>query len=141
MTLVFLFVSAVVFCLIVVRQRDVQNREAGMRWAREIQGSLQKILDERKFLPQKLPAGQELEQASPFVPYPQPAEVSRLELAEQPFLLIAGPRRGLILPGQDGYACVMYDSGKVEAVWLSVPEAQAAQKRRQQLLAGPAENG
>jgi len=141
LTAIFLVVSAIVFCLIVVRQRDLHNKKVGMRWAKRVEVGLQKILDERKFLPQKLPDGLELEHRTALVPYPRSDEVSRLELAEQPFLVIAGPRRGLILPGQDGCACVMFDAGRVQAAWLSVPEVQAAQKRREQLLAGPPEKG
>lgn len=127
--------------MIVVRQRDMRSKDASLQWAKRVEVSLQKILDERKFLPQKFPGGLEIDQGVPLVPYPQPAEVSQLESSDQPFLVIAGPRKGLILPGQDGCACVMFDSGKVKAAWLSMAEFQAAQQRRQQLVGGAAENG
>ncbi|HNO78660.1 MAG TPA: hypothetical protein PKN33_11420 [Phycisphaerae bacterium] len=140
-TVLFLIVSAIVYCLVVVQQRDTRTKDEGMRWAKGVAADLQKILDERKFLPQKFPDGHEIENGTPFVPYPSPEEVSRLELEEQPFLVVSGPRKGLIMPGRDGCACVMFDAGKVTAAWLSVPEVKAAQQRRQQLLAGSTDQG
>ncbi|GJM24147.1 MAG: hypothetical protein DHS20C16_05620 [Phycisphaerae bacterium] len=141
LTAIFLVVSAIVFCLIVVRQRDMRSKDASLQWAKRVEASLQKILDERKFLPQRLPDGLDLDHGAAQVSYPQATQVSRLELSEQPFLVIAGPRKGLIMPGQDGCAGVMYDAGKVEAIWLSVAELEAARERRQKLMAGPTESG
>ncbi len=141
LTALFLIVSAIVFCLIVVRQRDARSRDSSMQWAQRVEASLQKILDERTFLPQKLPEGLKIEKGVALAPYPQPNEVSRLESSEQPFLVIAGPRKGLIMPNQDGCACVMFDDGKVKAAWLSIAEFVAAQKRRDQLLGTNPENG
>ncbi len=136
LTALFLFVSAILFCLVVVRQRDARSKLDSLRWAERIESSLQQILDERGFLPRKLPEGLELKKGEPLAHYPNSIELSQLEASDQPFLIIAGPRKGLILPATDGCACVLFDDGKVTAAWLSMSEWVEAHSRRKKLLAG-----
>ena len=140
LTAIFLAVSSVVFCAIVVRQRDIGRKENSLKWAEKIQVRLQGILDERKFLPRTLPDDLGVDPAELRLPYPLPDEVSRLETADAPFMLIVGPRVGLILPGGDGCAAVVFDAGRVEAAWLTIAEVDAAQKRRAMLALGPPES-
>ncbi len=138
LTGIFLIVSAFVFCMLVVRQRDATRRELNLKWAENIQVQLQKILDERKFLPRSLPTDLDVNPETLKIPYPSPDAVSRLEIQDQPFVLIAGPPKGLIMPGGDGCAVVLFDAGRVSAEWMTITEVEAALERRRKLASGPA---
>lgn len=137
---IFLVISSIVFCAIVVRQRDIGRKESSLKWAKKIQVRLQGILDERKFLPRTLPDDLGVVPEELRLPYPSPEEVSRLETSDKPFMVVVGPHVGLIMPGRDGCAAVVFDAGRVEAAWLTVAEVDAAQERRAMLALGPPES-
>ena len=138
LTAIFLVVSAIVFCMIVVRYRDAQRLEQSQEWAEKIQAHLQEVINGRNPLPRSLP--EELI-ASPTplrIPYPSPEELTRLEAQDDPFVLIASSVNGLIQPGKDGCSVILFDAGQVSAGWMSIAEVDAARERRTKLASGPA---
>ncbi len=130
--------SSLVFCMLVIRQRDSARKDSGMQWARAVETKLQVILDEKHLLPATLQDDSDVEAASLRLAYPSVDELERLQSLEQPFVLVIGARRGLIFPGGDGCPALIFDNGKVHSVWLTMAEVDVAIQKRPVLVSGPA---
>lgn len=131
---ILLVLSASGFCALVVWHRDAQLKTAAMDWAETTQAWFQAYIDERGYLPFEL--SPDLPKAGgPFeLQYPNIEQVTRLRDQTGPYVLVAGPRQGLITPGADGCAAVIYDHGKIRVEWMTRSEIETAEKQRQSWL-------
>jgi hypothetical protein len=119
------------FVLAVARQRDSQLRHVAMGHVEEIRRTLEAFIKERSYLPATL---DELPPGRPAIPYPSLDEIRRLREEGGPYVLFAGPFRGMILPRGDGCAAVLYDHGEIRTRWLTGPELREERIRRRALL-------
>jgi len=133
--LVLLSVSGLLFVLVVSWQRDQSRIKATMDAAGSVAVWTQGYLDERGHLPFELPRAV-TEAIRPWeVPYPSREDIYRLDGLLEPFMLLAGPRQGLLLR-KGGCSTLLYQDKKVRAVWLTWDEVEQERDKRTQLLAG-----
>ena len=129
-----LLLSAIVYCVLVVWQRDNLLRNAAIDRVVNIQVWVQEFLDERSFLPPALPDDLLDGLGTPLCAYPHRHDVPHLRGLTGPYMLLAGPRQGLIMPGHDGCAVVMYDHGTIRTTWMSLAAVEAESQKREALL-------
>ncbi len=126
-----LFAGGVVLCALVVRQRDQRVRLAALHKLDPARQWLNDYLAESSFLPPRL---EKVEIERPAMQYPAPAEIMVLRNEAGPFALFAGPVAGMIMPGADGCAALVYEDGRVHTRWLTLQELRAARQHREALV-------
>ncbi len=133
--LALLAVSAVAFSIFVCWHRDLRIKNNAMDWARKVGTSIQKYYDEKKFIPPVL--DEELVSLDHVAPitYPDKTDVARLRSVNGPFVLLTSKRCGLITPGADGCAAVVFTSGKITVKWMKTSEVNEERAKREALLA------
>ena len=99
-----------------------------------IQVWVEEFLEKRSFLPPALPNDLLEELGTPRRAYPHHQDVPHLRGLAGPYMLFAGPHVGLILPGRDGCAVVMYDHGTIRTTWMSLAAVKAESQKREALL-------
>lgn len=133
-TLVILALSALVFLAFVVQQRDVRAREIAVQRLEPVRKWLADYVEERGYLPPEVPEDLALLPEHPALPYPAKEEINRIRRHEGPFALVIGQSVGLITPGTDGCAAVVYDHGQVRVEWLTLAEIRAEREKRLDML-------
>jgi len=132
---ILLILSALVFCVVVVRQRDVRLKRLAIAEVREVQKWVGDFLAIHRFLPPKLPEDRTFfASGQPALAYPTSREIVRLRGHSGTIMLVAGPRCGMITPGGDGYAVLLYDAGKVSTQWISPKRFDELRRQRNQML-------
>jgi hypothetical protein len=104
-------------------------------WAEQIKDELQTYYDSRGYLPPTAPEVRAVADGRLTVQYPNPGEILKLNRLAEPFIVMASPRAGLILPGADGCSAVFFEGGSFRTAWVSMADAQAALRERKALLA------
>jgi hypothetical protein len=135
-TLVFLAVSALVFLGVVVQQRDARGRDLALQQLEPARKWLAEYLDDRGYLPPEVPDDSGLLPERPTLAYPAKEEITRLRRHDGPYALIIGRSLGLITPGMDGCAAIIYDHGKVRIEWLDLATIRAERQKRVDILNG-----
>ena len=131
-----LVAAGVVFCVLVVVCRDKQHRHNAIDELADVRQWLQEFADEHGYLPPKLPDEIGFGESSPSLPYPSVQIIRIFRSQPGSHVLVAGPIRGMILPGKDGGAAVVYDEGKLSVRWLSRPQLRAEARNRRELFGG-----
>jgi len=93
---------------------------------------LQDYVDDRGYLPPSLPPEVSFGKTAR-LPYPSVELVRSLRTKQGPQILTVSPRCGLIRPGGDGCAAIIYDGGRVSTRWMSMSEVREAIRQRQVL--------
>lgn len=133
-----LVISALVFCIVVARQRDVRLRQIQMNEVRDVCTWIGDYYKLHGFLPPALPADEPpFSSFLPLVPYPQSRQLRFLRDYKQPFLLAANSRVGMITPGGDGFAVVLFYDGKVSADWITPQRFAELRDARKELFSSP----
>jgi hypothetical protein len=127
-------VSAVVFLGFVVQQRDARGRELALQQLEPARQWLADYLAERGYLPPEVPEDAGHIPERPALAYPAREEITRLRRHDGPYALIIGRSLGLITPGMDGCAAIIYDHGNVYVQWLSLDEIRAERQKRVDIL-------
>lgn len=132
--IVLLLLSAIAFCALVVWNRDTHLKARAMEWAGSIQVWLTKYVQDRSYLPPQLPADVIGTVGALELPYPNRDEIVWLRTLDGPYVLVAGPKQGLIMPGGDGCAVVVYDHGTIRTAWMPRSEVRAEAQKRKDLV-------
>ncbi len=134
-----LLLSGIAFCVAVSWNRDLARKTTAQAWAGNVREWLESSLTARPLagsewsLPSVLP-DEFTSDRRPLIPYPPREDVYRLRYEGGPFVIVSSPRQGLITPGADGCAAVLFDHGKVSVVWLTDEDARAELAKRDALL-------
>jgi hypothetical protein len=129
-----LSLAALAFCLLVVWQRDARMKGAAMAWAEDVQSVLQRHLSEHASLPTEFPDAELIDLKNLEMPYPKAVDIPKLEGDPGPYVVIASPRRGLITPGGDGCAALIYDHGRFRIDWLTRADIERERAIRRELV-------
>ena len=133
-----LALSAVVFCMAVVRQRDVRLKQLSLSQIQYVESWVKDYYASHGFLPPSLPADLDFfDGQEPNLGYPEPRQVPILNHHHGgPILLIAAPMMGIITPGGDGYAVLIFEKGQFRSQWISPSQLLELRNVRRELLAG-----
>lgn len=132
-----LALSAVVFCMAVVRQRDVRLKQVSLSHIREVESWVRNYYEEHGFLPASLPPDQNFfDGQAPYLAYPDPRQVPNLNHHKGPIILISAPLMGMITPGGDGHAALVIENGQLHSEWISPEQLFEMRQARRDLLAG-----
>ena len=132
---ILLVLSAAVFCLLVVYQRDQRTKQAVLDQADSVRAWLQEYLDEHGYLPPRVPPEAGFGKGAK-LPYPTVEIVRVFRSQPGPHVLAVGPICGLITPGGDGGAVIVYHDGRVYTRWLSLDEVREEIRKRRALQEG-----
>jgi hypothetical protein len=129
-----LSLAAIVFCVLVVWQRDTRLRNLALAWADDVRQLLQAHLDEHAILPLEFPDKDLIDVSLLEMRYPTADEIPRLKDKPGPYVVIAGPRRGMITPDASGCAALIYEQGKIRVEWLTRPDIEREREIRRNLV-------
>jgi hypothetical protein len=137
--LIALVISAAVFCVLVVRERDNRVRVVAMAEATRVAAGIQAYLNEWHAIPhlERLPPEAQFAGGPGAIRYPGSSAIQILREHQGPFVLVTGLRQGMVLPGGDGAAAVICDHGRVFAQWLTDAQIRAEQTKRNAILGRP----
>jgi hypothetical protein len=130
-----LLVSAVLFVAVVAWQRDQARMKSALEAAVQVRDSIQRYLTERGHLPFELRDADRDRLAPPEIPYLDRTAIYRLKDVSTPYVLVAGPRQGLLPPRPAGSAAIFFDKGTVRVEWLLMDRVEQERKKRDDLLA------
>ena len=127
-----LLVSAVAFAFLIIRQRNANVRGSALTAAEAVQSWVQDFLDQKAFLPSRVPDDIIGKIGNPCIAYPDRIDLVALRPQQGPFVLVAG-RFHPILPAGKGCAALVYEQGRVSVNWLDGAEAKQARTHRKSL--------
>lgn len=132
-----LALSAVVFCMAVVRQRDVRLKQLSLSQIREVESWVREYYKDHGFLPASLASDRTFFNGQPpRLDYPKPRQILLLRDHEGPILLVCAPMMGMITPGGDGFAVLIFENEQFRSEWLSPQEYSKLRAERRELFAG-----
>lgn len=132
-----LVLSAVVFCMAVIRQRDVRLKQVSISQIREVESWVQDYYNSHGFLPASLPPDQSFfDGQPPYLDYPERRQIPIISQQAGPIVLICAPLMGMITPGGDGHAALLFENGQLRSEWISPKQLTNLRQARRDLLAG-----
>ncbi len=129
-----LFVTSILFCLVVVWHRDSRMHYVAMESTRQVQEWIELEIAQSQHLPLRLPDSLVDRLGRPAIPYPDRDALYRLSRVDERYVLFAGARQGLILPGGDGSPAIVVEGDRLRTVWLTTEEVDEARAVRERLL-------
>ena len=132
-----LFLSTLVFCVLVILNRDHNARIRAVADLEKPCAEIQHFIDEEGYLPSRYPIE---EPATAAIAYPQLHELIKLRASDGPFVVYAGPVVGLIMPKKDGFPAIIYERGKLRTAWLTSADLREERARRKAIVEGTAKS-